>query len=226
MRPGLRIVAVALSTGLLAGCGEWKTDSTELTARTSAADVGMDCASCHGYPLKDKNHDYHLRMTGGNRDLNGAITCLDCHSRSIQSHLVTLFDSAYEDTSTTEKFHTLAHPGPDDTTSDGKRGRSLVLVEVDTLIQNHPIDAVERQGSITGFQEYVTGLAHLNHVVDVSFDPRDSRPDHFGGDSASYNPEKETCSAVACHPGPDKVYSWGSVRKSLPILKGNGPETE
>lgn len=204
---------------LLTGCGEWKADTAALTARTAEAAPGMDCASCHAYPLKDRNHDYHLFQAGGNKDLNGEITCLDCHSHSIQSQFLTLYDSIYQDTSTGEKWRTLAHPNPGDATTDGKVIRSLTFIAVDTLHQNHPVPMPPRSGSVPLFQEYMTTLAHLNNTVDVSFDPGNSRPDRFNGDSAVYNPASETCSAVACHPG-DKPYSWGSVAKGLPELVG------
>ena len=54
----------------------------------------------------------------------------------------------------------------------------------------------------------------------------EGREVQFGGDSATYNPTQESCSAVACHPGSGpKVYSWGSVAKGLPELKEIGEGT-
>ncbi len=207
----------AIGTALLMGCGDWKADSSALTARTATPAVGMDCAGCHAYPLTDRNHDYHLKDAGANRDLNGEITCLDCHSLSIQFQALTLFDSIYQDTSG-EKWGTLSHPNADGKTTDGKIIRSLAFLGVDTLHQHHPRPMPARPGPAPKFQEYMTTLAHLNNTVDVKFDSRNSDPARFGGDSASYNPTQESCSAVACHPGP-KVYSWGSVAKGLPELK-------
>ncbi|MDB5051239.1 MAG: hypothetical protein JWO30_4310 [Fibrobacteres bacterium] len=216
-----RILAVSFGLFALTGCGQWKVDSSELTARSASTGAGPDCAGCHAYPLMDRNHDYHLNKTAVNQELNGKITCMDCHSQSIRFHAITAFDSVYEDT-TGERWGTLAHPGPGDTTAGGTVIRSMVFVRVDTLPQHQPIPMEDRPGAAPKFQEYITGLAHMNNKVDVVFDSRNSRPDEFEGDSASYNPTQETCSAVACHPGP-KIYSWGSVAKGLPELKDKDP---
>jgi hypothetical protein len=215
-------IGAGLGLVLVMGCGEWKAENAELTARTAEPVAGMDCATCHAYPLTDRNHDYHLFKAGSNKDLNGEITCLDCHSLSLQSQAVVLFDSIYEDT-TGEKWRTLAHPNPGATTKSGRVIRSMDFFGVDTLHQNHPLPAWPRPGPAPKFQEYLTTLAHLNHKIDVQFDARNSKPAEFEGDSARYNPTLETCSAVACHPGP-KAYSWGSVAKGLPELKDKDEE--
>ncbi len=214
-----------LAALLLAACGDWKVDSSALTAKTSAsADgspvaAGPDCASCHGYLLNDIDHTYHLVRTAGDADINGIITCLDCHSTSIRFRAVTLFDSVYE-APDGEKWNTLAHPNPADTTSDGIVIRSLSFLRVDTLPQHQAL-TMPAQASGTGprLREYMTGLAHMNGKVDVVFDSRVSRPARFNGQAALFNPTEETCSAVACHPG-DKPYRWAAGSKGLPELKG------
>jgi hypothetical protein len=207
------------STVSLSACNGWVEDPADLTARSTASAAGPDCASCHGYPLKDLNHDYHLFDAAGNRDLNGKITCLDCHSQSLRSAAVVLFDSLYE-TPEGEKYGTVDFPNANDTTK-GRPSfviRSLPLVRIDTLLQNHPVPLDARPGSKPLFQEYVTALAHMNRKVDVDFDSRNSDTARFLGQRAAYNPARETCSAVACHPG-DKPYSFGSVAKGLPEWK-------
>ncbi|MEO6096638.1 MAG: hypothetical protein ABIW76_13440 [Fibrobacteria bacterium] len=210
--------SVCLSVSLSA-CNGWVEDPADLTARSAVQAAGPDCASCHGYPLKDLNHEYHLVEAVGNRDLNGAITCLDCHSQSVRAAAVVLIDSLYE-TPEGEKYGTVDFPNANDTTK-GKPSfviRSLPLVDIDTLHQNHPVSLGVRPGPKPLFQEYVTALAHMNRVVDVSFDSRNSDTIRFLGQKAAYNPAQETCSAVACHPG-NKPYSFGSVAKGLPELK-------
>ncbi len=202
----------------LTACGEWKVDSEALTARTGTPAQGMTCSGCHAYPLADRNHDYHLNNAPRNDRLNGRITCLDCHSKSLHSVSAVILDSVFEDTATTEKWHTVSNPGANDTTSDGRRIRGLFLNRVDSLLQNHPVDMPRRPGPAPAFQEYVTGLAHLNGKVDVAFDARNSAPEKFDGDTAYYNPTQETCSALACHPGP-KIYRWAAPSKGLPELK-------
>lgn len=215
-----RLFPFALAFGL-AACGEWKTDPDSLTAKATAPVPGSSCSACHGYPLKDFNHDYHLFRAGRDDELNGAITCLDCHSNSIKSQAVIALDSVFED-STGGKWHAISHPGDTARNSDGVVIRSLPLSRVDSLPQNHPLAMPLRPGSFPDFQEYVTSVAHMNGKVDVVFDPRNSRPSEFGGESASYNPKMETCSAVACHPGPGTVYRFKSVAKGLSQMDSDG----
>ena len=222
--PIARFLLLGTCLSWLAACGELKADNAALTARTTAPLEGLDCAACHGYPLKDLNHGYHLFEAVGNRDLNGAITCLDCHAQSLRSVAVVLFDSLYE-TPEGERYGTVDNPNPGDTTKGAPSFviRSLPLVGIDTLLQNHPLAAAARAGARPAFQEYLTALAHLNQKVDVIFDPRISDTARFKGEPASYNPKQETCSAVACHPG-NKPYSFGSVAKGLPELKDQREE--
>jgi hypothetical protein len=214
-----RLLLLGLCVATLSACMEWNADESALTARTAPPQAGPDCASCHAYPLTDRNHKFHLIEEGsGNRDLNGKITCLDCHSKAIQFQAVTLFDTLFEDTVTGEVGGTLDHPNPLDTNSEGRVIRTLSLVRVDTLNQHHPLLMPPRPGTPAKFQEYVTSLAHLNDRVDVDFDIRNSDTARFHGQFASYNPTQESCSAVACHPLPDKPFSFGSIAKGLPEL--------
>jgi hypothetical protein len=228
-RPGLGVSA-GLAMLWLTGCGEFKADTAVLTARSASPMEGLDCAACHGYPLKDLNHDYHLNDAVGNRDLNGKITCLDCHSQSLRSVALVLLDSVFEKPDG-EQWKTLENPDPAARTTPSLPDtvtyhiRSLPLVDVDTLRQNHPVAAPGRAGAKPAFQEFLTALAHMNDKVDVVFDPRISDTARFKGEPASYNPKQETCSAVACHPG-EKPYSFGSVAKGLPILKDQREEEE
>jgi hypothetical protein len=219
----LKYPALGICLFAWAACDYWNTDSSALTARSVAPAPSPGCASCHGYPLKDKNHDYHLFKTSGSFDLNGEITCVDCHSTAIRFKAVVLFDTVYED-STGEKWRTLDNPQPDARTSGGTLIRSLPLSELDTLHRHVGDKAPSRPGDKPLFQEFITAAAHMNGEVDVSFDSKNSRPDKFNGDSASWNPRQESCSAVACHPGGQKPYSFGSKAKGLPEVKETGEE--
>jgi hypothetical protein len=214
---GLRLPMIAACLAL-AACGEWKNDAGELTARSASPAPGMACDACHAYPLLDKNHDYHLNTAPSNRDLNGRITCLDCHGRSIRGVPVVVIDTLFRDTVTSEGSFTSANPDPLARNSEGHIIRTQELARVDTLHQNHPVAQPGRPAAASGFQEYVTTLAHLNGTVDVAFDPRNSNPANWGGDTAFFNPKLETCSAVECHPAGEKVYRWAADRKGLPEL--------
>ena len=202
---------------LFTSCDEFRLEPLILTSNGFASNQSLACDACHAYPLTDRNHDYHLTTAGSNRLLNGRITCLDCHTRSIRSQTVVFFDSLYQDTATGEKSYTSLHSDATDKNSEGRIIRNLTLIQVDTLRQNHPVAQPERPGARPLFQEYVTSLAHLNGSVDVAFDPRDSDPARYGGDSANFDPRQETCSAVACHPG-GKDYRWAAPHKGLPAL--------
>jgi hypothetical protein len=206
---------------LLTACGDLQSAPGALTARTTAAPQGMACDACHAYPLADRNHDYHLLIVSPIRELNGRITCLDCHAHSIRGEAVIIIDTLFQDTDGS-KYYTSQHPRPGDTTSQGMAIRSLSLTRVDTLRQDHPIAQPDRPGAVPRLQEYVTSLAHLNGTVDVAFDPKNSDPAKYDGDSASFNPESETCSAVACHPG-GKDYRWAAPHKGLPGLPEETP---
>ncbi|MDB5051246.1 MAG: hypothetical protein JWO30_4317 [Fibrobacteres bacterium] len=220
MDPGYRIIAIASLTGLLMACGEWKADSSGLTARTAAPVESANCASCHGYPLQDTNHVFHLFHTDENKRFNGPITCLDCHNRSLQYDIVTLVDTIYVDT--TDSFpgnwSTVDFPDRDPRLTFEDTIRTFTIKRIDTLHQHRPIPLPERPGPPTSFTEYVTGLAHLNGAIDVEFDPKISDVARFGGEKAGFNPTEETCSAVACHPG-DKPYRFAAPSKHLPEMK-------
>jgi len=207
-----------INLGLLfSSCDKGLIPSEVLTSHSFESKPNMACDACHAYPLTDRNHDYHLTTASSNRLLNGRITCLDCHNHSIRGQSVILFDTLYLDTANGEKSYTSLHPNVTDMNSQGRIIRNLALIEVDTLFQNHPIAQADRPGAQPQFQEYVTALAHLNGFVDVAFDPRNSSPDQYGGDSASFDPRQETCSAVACHTG-GKDYRWAAPNKGLPAL--------
>jgi hypothetical protein len=213
---------ITTSCVLINACSEWSSAPNDLTANDLSPSKTMACDACHAYPLTDRNHDYHLTTASGNRLLNGPITCLDCHTHSLRSQTAVFFDTVYQDTATGEKSFTSLHPGATDRNSEGRIIRSLALIQVDTLRQNHPIAQPDRPGAHPLFQEYVTSLAHLNGVVDVAFNSRNSDPAQYGGDSASFDPRQETCSAVACHPG-GKDYRWAAPHKGLPRLPEETP---
>jgi hypothetical protein len=202
-------------------CGTWKTDPATLTAR-SAPGAAMACNSCHAYPPQDSNHVYHLYQTVPDKFANGEITCLACHRNSLQAREVVVLDTFFRNpdpdgdipyvssinspvTPTSDPFYTLARGWP-----------------VDSVVARHQTHAIAQSGQPPmapgEIAEFMTGLAHLNGTVDVAFDPKYSEPAKFGGMSATFNPKEETCSAVACHPGPDP-YRFAAPRKGLPGLK-------
>jgi hypothetical protein len=199
-------------TALILACGDWKNDPDSLTARTSAAAVpGPDCSSCHAYVLNDSNHLFHFFKADSNKSINGAVTCLDCHARSIAWKETPLPDSIFVD-SFGGFWSSLDYP-------KSAAIRTYRLERIDTVRQHRPIPEKPEPGRIPAYREYATALAHMNGRVEVAFDPRVTDTSKYSGASAAYNPSQETCSAVACHER-QNPYRWAAPSKGLPGLKG------
>lgn len=201
---------------LLAGCLQ----KEELVARTSGpAAMGPDCASCHAYPLKDTNHVFHLFEGDSSKAINGPITCLDCHSTALAKRSHVFLDTIYRD-SIGNDWSSWDFPLTPGETTLADTIRTYPLLKVDTVAQDRPIPAPARPGLQPAWQEYVTGLAHMNGKVDVEFHPRVSNPAKFSGLKAEFLPEKETCSAVACHPNQNPFWRFADPIKGLKQLEG------
>lgn len=220
MRRGIGLAIAAFAGLIWAGCSGSEREGGSLTARDPAAARGMDCAACHAYPPRDTNHLYHLYREVADKRFNGVITCLDCHRGSLQAREIVLIDTFFRDsdpdTDRPGRYSSLDFPVGDPPDPFALRIRSW---PVDTLIvrnQNRPVAQPGRAIPDSGVADFITALAHLNGTVDVRFDAKLSDPARFG-DSASFNPKQETCSAVACHPG-DGPYRFASPRKGLPAL--------
>ena len=207
-----KIAPIAL---IWAACTELSKSPENLTATTKAAVSGPDCASCHAYPLRDTNHVYHMFYSDSSITNDRPITCLHCHDRSIAAHTVPFIDSVFRDTNGNE-YHGLDFPGDTEL-------RTFTLVRVETLTVRRAIPAPPREGTLPVLQEWVTSLAHLNGTVDVEFNSTSHDTSRWQGQRAIFNPEKETCSAVACHPnhGP---YRWADPARGLTLLKGDSIE--
>jgi hypothetical protein len=219
--PGMRLGLAALALIILGACGNWKTDPATLTARSEIAAAGMSCVACHAYPPQDSNHLYHLYQTVPDKFANGAVTCLACHSHSLQGRKVAVMDTFFRNPDPLgdlEQVSSINYPvtSPSDTFSIRVRGWPIDSVVARP--QNHPVAQTGRPPPNGEITEYMTGLAHLNGMIDVLFDPKHSDPARFEGISATYNPKQETCSAVACHPG-NGPYRFAAPRKGLPGLK-------
>lgn len=206
--PGL-LAGFAVLLFALTGCQE---DKAALTAISPSPQMGPNCASCHAYPPRDTNHTYHLFQTSGSIRNNHPITCLNCHNKSMLGHDQAFMDSVFLDPNGNES-HTLDYP-------DWIELRTYPFVRIDTVVKNRPVPQPTRPGAITEIQEWMTGLAHMNGVVDVDFDPTSIDTAKFGGQTAVFHPKELTCSAMACHPIPG-AYRWAIPSRGLPILKGD-----
>lgn len=171
----------------------------ELTRTVNPVAVaGPDCASCHAYPPADTNHNYHLFEGLLMKRVNGQVTCLDCHHTAMAARTYRLPDSIFVD-SLGNEWSSMDFPNDPDI-------RRFTLRRVDTVVHDRPLDAAARPGRQPLFQEYITSLAHMNGKVDVVFHPKVTDTSLFPGLRADFLPEKETCSAMACHPTVDTPF--------------------
>jgi hypothetical protein len=195
-------------------------DHEALTARTVSAPQGMTCSGCHAYPLMDMNHAYHLLNADTARiskNINGSITCLDCHRGSMASREFPILDSICADNLKPSGWSSL-----DEGEDFAKCLAKFPLARVDTIRQHRPVPLPERPGEVPLLQEWMTGVAHMNGTVDVEFDPRvsDTLESPAG---AAWDPEAMTCSAVACHEHHGH-YRWAVPSRGLTGLRGHHVE--
>lgn len=191
-------------------------DTASLQAKSSTRPASPSCSACHPYSLQDWNHFTHLIYNEGVfvKQANGFVTCLDCHSTSLESSTSILFDSLYQDSDGTIR-----------SSVDFKGAFPVMpgaLIRVDTLVQHHPIPLNDKALGEHELREWMTGLAHLNGIIDVVFDATASDTGRFHGARAEFNPKLETCSAVSCHTK-DGPYRFEACSKNLPGLVGEGP---
>lgn len=214
--------------------GRLDTDPALATAKASTPSPGPDCASCHAYPLRDVNHQYHLVAANVNRnnlgqpELNGVTTCMDCHFNSVRRFGYVHSDTTWMDadgvellqrTSPTDRvmkidsyprWRPVPYPG-----GDTLRGESLAD-DIDSLIFRK-----SRLGEVVS---WMTSHAHQNGRVEVAFPPNDvTRPEMA---SSAYRPADLSCSSVTCHTTREARYRWEDPSRGFsncPSLDGNDP---
>jgi hypothetical protein len=213
MGPVSQIAKLAPVALILTACMEFGESSQDLTAKASGPMPGPNCAACHGYPLQDVNHSYHLHELDSSLTSDRPVTCLHCHDRSIAARMETHPDSVFRDAMGNE-FRALDFP-------DDQELRTFPLARVDTLVLRRAVPAPPRKGPLPAMREWMTALAHMNGVVDVDFNRTSHDTSRFQGARATFNPEMQTCSAVACHPVPG-AYRWPiPSRGLLDTLRGD-----
>lgn len=187
-------------------------DPEALTQTTAAPAAAVACSACHPYPLQDRNHLEHgVSAPLFVKKVNGPVTCLDCHRGSILSASEVVGDSIFRDSNGTLWS---ARDYPDEPWI-----RALPLLRVDTYVQHHPIPSPREVPVAYGYQEWLTGMAHLNGRVDVEFDSAVSDTVRFHGAKAEYDPQQQTCSAVSCHPRSGS-YRFSACSQGLPEMRG------
>ncbi len=200
------------TAGLFLSCLQ-PLDSSSLRAKAEHPVKGADCASCHPYDLQDNNHVFHITYADLNvKQVNGKVTCLDCHLTAILSRPLTLLDSIYQDRDGIIRSSIDNPLSPEI--------REGTLLRVDTLRHNRPIPSPRVIPGEHEIQEWLTGLAHMDGTVDVVFDSSVTDRVRFEGRSAEFNPKSETCSAISCHEDPG-AYRFKAGSKGLSGLTGD-----
>ena len=85
--------------------------------------------------------------------------------------------------------------------------RTFSIAGMDTVQRQSPVPSPARPGTVPAYQEYITGLAHCNGKVEVTFNARSTNTRKFSGADPQYDYQAQTCSAVACH-GRRNAYPW------------------
>ncbi len=212
-----RLGLYVLLGGLFASCNMSPVEPN-LTSTATGAQVSPNCASCHSYPVGGINHQFHLMHADSLKHGNGSITCLDCHSASVQKKDVVVLDSLFADSS--GALFSSYDAGLKSSFRDAITQGNYRLSKIDTLIHHRPIPFVAPSERITYLQEWLTTGNHLNGKVDVKFDANNSDPVRYAGRTATFNPTLETCSAVACHKN-NTPYRWPAPSKGLTGLNAN-----
>ena len=193
-------------------CTDFGESPEGLIAKAPGPVPGPNCAACHGYPLLDSNHLYHLYETDSSITNDRPITCLHCHDNSLAARNESHPDSIFVD-SMGNQFRALDF-------SDDLELRTFPLVRVDTLVLRRPVPAPPRNGPLPAMREWITSFAHMNGKVDVDFNRTSHDTARFHGQRATFNPEAQSCSAVDCHPN-HGTYRWSNPSLGLPTLKGD-----
>jgi hypothetical protein len=230
----VKSLPVFAAAALLAACDlipKLSPDASLTAARGSEPMAAPDCNSCHRYPLHDVNHNYHLMAANVNRnnigqpELNAVTTCMDCHFNSIRHfgyvHADTTWvnlngDTLVERTQPTDRVGGITRyprwrPVPAGG-ADTSRGEALAT-EIDS--------SIFREALMGKMMEWMTGYAHNDGVVEVSFPPNDvtSR----AALSTAFRPKDLSCSSITCHTAREEGYRWMDPSKgysNCPSLTG------
>ena len=137
----------------------------------------VSCVTCHSYPPKTGSHNLHLftdSITLSPFNTNGQITCLDCHSLSIQ-HVETINTNLFGEISAI--IPNLSHLTYDEEFDEIQ----------DFLKQYYDQDIIP---------SFKTTTYHNNGTLEVTF-PLTNLEE--ASDEARYDPKNNTCSATLCH---------------------------
>ncbi|MDB5051889.1 MAG: hypothetical protein JWO30_4960 [Fibrobacteres bacterium] len=213
----LRIATLLLGLGLWA-CNNPVPLEPSLSSRTGTAPTGSNCAGCHAYPVGGVNHQFHLMHADSLKTGNGPITCLDCHCKTLVERDQTIFDSIYAigGGKSVSAYDSASSAGFRSAVGSGQYN----LIRVDTLVHHRPVPLPGPADRVTFLQEWMTGVDHLNGIMDVKFDPANSDPARYNSKTAVFDPVMETCSAVACHVH-STPYRWPAPSKGLTGLNVN-----
>lgn len=228
----------------LAGCNLYPPVKVQNRIATAPSELsgrqGPNCASCHAYPLTDVHHAYHMMSIQVNTNqfgydkLNGYMTCMDCHFKSIQHFSYGIYDTSWVDSAgnpVTERTRPsdriagidsarLFRPIPYDF-----QNPSVVLDTTLGRVLAEVIDTLSVHQVATGkLVEWMTGSAHNNGRIDVDMAPNNvAIPESL---ATAFRPRDLSCSMVQCHVIAER-YRWSNAKTGLgqcPSLVGENPD--
>lgn len=217
--PGMRITRLAMLGYFLAGCMvSLKPDVAVLQSVSPAATTGPDCASCHGYPLNDVMHNYHLRALNPRSGMqaifpyerkNGIIVCMDCHFGSVAHRSYTWYDTLW---------------GVDpDLRNSADRLPGDPIYRIDSIPGFLPLPAglsgppatsdrvnalMDSAADIGSVVSWLTSYRHMDGEIDIEFSPNIVLDTSLS--LKAYRPRDMSCSSIECHNAPKKTYRWAS----------------
>ncbi len=223
-----KVLAIGLISGLLVACNPFdiKSHDTLTGSDPDAARSAPNCAQCHAFPPHDIMHEFHLTSYVVQRDqianlaLNGPLTCMDCHFKTIRHFTYVVADSTWVDSNGNEiegptspgdtllidfyrRYHPLPYPATGiatDTSNVDSLARAL-----DTLIR--------RELQAGRLVQWMTSMAHLDGRREVEFPPNNLEDSALS--STAFRPYDLSCSAVACHNRSQLVYRFASPVRGI-----------
>ena len=197
-------------------------DKLAMTGKSVAPADAPECASCHAYPPADLRHMFHLYGPNANThvleipQLNGLVTCMDCHFTSIRHFSYGHQDTIWVDATGKEsrirlnptyrmlRIETFQLFRPlNSRASNPAQGEALAIAIDSQMFRSN------RKGEL---MQWITDRTHNNGKLEVSFPP--NAVTHPESLATAFRPRDASCSAVACHSVPGR-YRWLNPEKGL-----------
>lgn len=181
-----------------------------------------DCASCHAYPPPDVHHMFHLFGPNANfhvldvSNLNGVVTCMDCHFNSVLHFSYIRLDSVWVDVNGNESLVRKNSTDRLARIQTYKRFKPMHSPADDSTLGvalANSLDSLIHKSAETGaLLQWMTSRAHNNGKVEVAFPPNAVTDE--AALTTAYHPQDFSCSSIACHTV-QGLYRWPNPARGL-----------